>query len=90
MELILRSVYLWGDKPRYRIRKGEITTNVLDFCSRDLEFIFVLPGWEDSTFDSRVLRDAITRPNELKVPSEMMEDIDNDECDDVNKDTSPI
>ncbi|KAL5813873.1 hypothetical protein ACOSQ4_024514 [Xanthoceras sorbifolium] len=56
-----------GDKPRYRTRKGEIATNVLVVYSRDLEFIFVLPGWEGSTSDSRILCDAITRPNGLKV-----------------------
>ncbi|KAI5325282.1 hypothetical protein L3X38_034356 [Prunus dulcis] len=34
-----------------------------------MQFIFVLPGWEGSASDSRVLRDAITRPNGLKVPN---------------------
>ena len=55
------------DKPRYRTRKHEIATNVLGVCSRNMEFIFVLPGWEGSASDSRVLRDAISRPNELRV-----------------------
>lgn len=57
------------DKPRYRTRKGEIATNVLGVCSRDMQFIFVLPGWEGSASDSRMLRDAITRPNGLKIPT---------------------
>ena len=57
------------DKPRYRTRKGEIATNVLGVCNRNMEFIFVLPGWEGSASDSRVLRDAISRPNGLRVPS---------------------
>ena len=57
------------DKPRYRTRKGEIATNVLGVCSRNMEFIFVLPGWEGSASDSRVLRDAISRPNRLRVPT---------------------
>ena len=57
------------DKPRYQTRKGEIATNVLGVCSRDMQFIFLLPGWEGSASDSRVLRDAITRPNGLKVPN---------------------
>ena len=57
------------DKSRYRTRKGEIATNVLGVCSRNMEFIFVLPGWEGSASDSRVLRDAIDRPNGLRVPS---------------------
>ncbi|KAF7824281.1 protein ALP1-like [Senna tora] len=32
------------DKPRYRNRKGDITTNVLGVCSHDGQFIYVLPG----------------------------------------------
>lgn len=56
------------DKPRYRTRKNEIATNVLGVCSRDMQFIYVLVGWEGSTADGRVLRDAITRRNGLVVP----------------------
>lgn len=55
-----------GDKPRYRNRKGEIATNVLDACFQDMQFIFVLSGWESST-DGRILRSAISRRNGLKV-----------------------
>ncbi|KAK9265537.1 hypothetical protein L1049_001720 [Liquidambar formosana] len=57
-----------ADKPRYRIRKNDIATNVLGVCSQDMQFTFVLPGWEGSTADSRVLRDAISRRHGLKVP----------------------
>ena len=57
------------DKARNRTRKGEIATNVLGVCNRNMEFIFVLPGWEGSASDSRVLRDAISRPNGLRVPN---------------------
>lgn len=56
------------DKPRYRTRKGKIATNVLGVCYRDMKFIFVLPGWEGSASDSRVLRDASNRKNGLKIP----------------------
>ncbi|XP_061363236.1 protein ALP1-like [Gastrolobium bilobum] len=59
---------LQADKARYRTRKGEIATNVLEVCSQDGQFIYVLPGWEGSAADSRVLRDAISRPNGLRVP----------------------
>ncbi|XP_028113932.1 protein ALP1-like [Camellia sinensis] len=55
------------DKPRYRTRKGEIATNVLSVCSQDMQFIYVLPGWKGSASNSRVLRDAVSRPNGLKV-----------------------
>lgn len=57
------------DKARYRTRKADIATNVLAACSRDMQFTFVLPGWEGSASDSRVLRDAVTRPNGLRVPT---------------------
>lgn len=56
------------DKPRYRTRKGQISTNTLAVCNRDLKFTYVLPGWEGSAADSRVLRDAINREHGLKVP----------------------
>ena len=56
------------DKPRYKTRKNEIATNVLGVCSQDMQFIYILPGWECSTTNSRVLRNAISRRNELKVP----------------------
>ncbi|KAJ9539520.1 hypothetical protein OSB04_032253 [Centaurea solstitialis] len=55
------------DKPRYRTRKGHIATNVLGVCTRDLKFVYDLAGWEGSATDSRVLRDAVTRQNGLKI-----------------------
>ncbi|KAJ8749125.1 hypothetical protein K2173_013732 [Erythroxylum novogranatense] len=55
-------------KPRYRTRKANIATNVLGVCCPNMQFIYVLPGWEGSTHDGRVLRDAINRPDGLKVP----------------------
>lgn len=56
------------DRSKYRTRKGSLAMNVLGVCSPELEFIYVLPGWEGSAHDGRVLRDAISRPNGLKVP----------------------
>ena len=58
------------DRARYRDRKGDISTNVLAACARDsnLPFTYVLPGWEGSASDPRVLRDALQRPNGLKIP----------------------
>ncbi|KAJ9564626.1 hypothetical protein OSB04_000592 [Centaurea solstitialis] len=46
------------DRKPYRTRKGEICTNVLGVCTRDLLFTYELAGWEGSAADSRVLRDA--------------------------------
>lgn len=57
-----------ADKPRYRTRKNEIATNVLGVCSQDMQFIYVLSGWEGSAADGRVLRDAISREKGLVVP----------------------
>ncbi|PPD73056.1 hypothetical protein GOBAR_DD30037 [Gossypium barbadense] len=56
------------DKPRYRTRKGDIATNMLGVCTPDMQFVYVLPGWEGSVADGRVLRDAISRTHGLKVP----------------------
>ncbi|RYQ81153.1 protein ALP1-like [Arachis hypogaea] len=58
---------LEADKPRYRNRKGDITTNVLGVVAPDMQFIYVLAGWEGSAADSRVLRDALFR-NGFSVP----------------------
>ncbi|GFP87739.1 putative nuclease harbi1 [Phtheirospermum japonicum] len=58
-----------GEKPRYRNRKGDVAVNVLGVCDQNMNYIFVLTGWEGSAADSRVLRDAITRRNCLKIPN---------------------
>ncbi|KMS95737.1 hypothetical protein BVRB_005390 [Beta vulgaris subsp. vulgaris] len=60
------------DRARYRDRKGDISTNVLASCDPNLRFTYVLPGWEGSASDPRVLRDALHRPNRLKVPRRTM------------------
>ncbi|KAL4590011.1 hypothetical protein LXL04_002929 [Taraxacum kok-saghyz] len=59
------------DIPRYRNRKGEITTNVLAACTPDMQFIYVLPGWEGSAADGRILRSAMLRENGLQVSKGM-------------------
>jgi hypothetical protein len=45
-------------RPRYRNRKGGLSQNVLAACHFDGQFSFLLPGWEGSAHDSRVLSDA--------------------------------
>ncbi|TYK09570.1 putative nuclease HARBI1 [Cucumis melo var. makuwa] len=57
-----------SDQARYRTRKGEVATNVLGVCDRKGDFVYVLAGWEGSAVDSRILRDALSRPNGLKMP----------------------
>uniref|UniRef100_A0A803N7K7 DDE Tnp4 domain-containing protein n=1 Tax=Chenopodium quinoa TaxID=63459 RepID=A0A803N7K7_CHEQI len=56
------------DRPKYRSRKGTLAMNVLGVCSPEMEFTYVLPGWEGSAHDGHILQDAISRPNGLKVP----------------------
>ncbi|KAL1196027.1 hypothetical protein V5N11_030091 [Cardamine amara subsp. amara] len=59
------------DTASYRNRKGQLSQNVLAACNFDLEFIYVLSGWEGSAHDAKVLNDALTRnTNQLKVPEE--------------------
>ena len=56
------------DAPRYRSRKGYTTQNVLATCSFDLKFTYVLPGWEGTALDSRIIKSALTRNDKLKIP----------------------
>lgn len=57
------------EKASYRNRKGVISQNVLAVCNFDLQFIYVLSGWEGSAHDSEVLQDSLTRrTSRLQVP----------------------
>ncbi|KAL8458040.1 hypothetical protein ACS0TY_035787 [Phlomoides rotata] len=58
-----------SDIPRYRNCKESVSVYVLAVCDQHMNFTFVLSGWEGSSADSRVLRDAVTRPNRLRVPN---------------------
>ncbi|XP_042514202.1 putative nuclease HARBI1 [Macadamia integrifolia] len=49
-------------------RKGNISQNILADCDFDMKFTYILSGWEGSTFDSRILDDAIHREGEAKLP----------------------
>ncbi|MFQ6645869.1 hypothetical protein Gotur_019381, partial [Gossypium turneri] len=42
------------------MRKGDIATNMLGICTPDIHVVYVLPSWEGSVADGRVLRDAIS------------------------------
>ncbi|KAL7594525.1 hypothetical protein Lser_V15G28368 [Lactuca serriola] len=57
------------DAPRYRGRKGYPTINVLAACTFDLKFTYVLTGWEGTTSDSRIIKNAFTRDDKLLIPS---------------------
>lgn len=54
--------------PPYRDRKGYLSQNVLAVCDFNLEFTYVLAGWEGSAHDCRVLEDTIVNGG-LRVPS---------------------
>jgi len=56
------------DRSRYQTRKCTLAMNVLGACTPNMEFTYVLTRWEGSAPDGRVLRDALSRPNGLKVP----------------------
>ncbi|XP_061358176.1 zinc finger BED domain-containing protein RICESLEEPER 2-like [Gastrolobium bilobum] len=58
------------DVSTYHNRHGKISQNVLAACNFDLEFMYVLSGWEGSAHDSRLLTDALTRRNRLEVPQD--------------------
>ncbi|CAM8937009.1 unnamed protein product [Rhodiola kirilowii] len=52
----------------FRNKSGLISQHVIAACSFDMEFKYVLAGWEGSADDLRVLVSAITRRNKLQVP----------------------
>ena len=56
------------DAPRYWGRNGYTTQNVLAACSFDLKLTYVLPGWEGTASDSRIIKSALTRNDYLKIP----------------------
>jgi len=47
-----------SDQPRYRNRKHHLSQNVLAACNFDMQFSYILAGWEGSAHDTTVLRDA--------------------------------
>ncbi|CAN6694533.1 unnamed protein product [Malus baccata var. baccata] len=61
----------------YHDRHGKISQNVLAACNFDLEFIYILSGWESSAHYSKLLHDAVSRKNKLKVPEEQQRHIAN-------------
>lgn len=53
------------DTTKYQNIKGTLSQNVMVVCSFNLLFIFVLPSWEGSTVDDRVLKSTLTREDKL-------------------------
>jgi hypothetical protein len=52
----------------FRGRKSYPTQNVMAAIDFDLRFTFVLAGWEGTTHDAYILRNALERQNGLRVP----------------------
>jgi hypothetical protein len=43
---------------KYRNRKHHLSQNVLAACNFEMQFLYILAGWEGSAHDTTVLRDA--------------------------------
>jgi hypothetical protein len=61
-------MFLLRFEESFEVKKKGSTQNVLATITFDLKFIYVLASWEGSAHDSRVLGDALSRPNGLKIP----------------------
>ncbi|KAK2450637.1 hypothetical protein QL285_009750 [Trifolium repens] len=57
-----------AEAPRFRGRKEHPTQNILAACNFDMKFTYVLAGWEGTTSDSRILKDALTKQDPLIIP----------------------
>jgi hypothetical protein len=51
----------------FRGRKSYATQNVMAAVDFDLRFTYILAGWEGTTHDTLVIRDALERVNGLRV-----------------------
>ena len=51
-------------------RVGRVTQHKMcwQHAHFDLKFTYVLPGWEGTASDSRIIKSALTRNNNLKIP----------------------
>ena len=56
------------DAPRYQGRKDYPTQNVFTVCSFDLKLTYILPGLEGTALDSKIIKNALTRNDNLKIP----------------------
>jgi len=43
-------------------------------CDFDMKFTYVLAGWEGTTSDSRILKDALIREDPFLIPEGELED----------------
>ena len=59
-----------GEKAPYCNRKGSISQNVLAGSTLDMLFFYILPGWEGSAHDARVLKYTLENDSSFPLPSE--------------------
>jgi hypothetical protein len=55
-------------KHSFHGRKSHATQNVMVVVDFDLRFTYMMVGWEGTTHDALVLRDALEGPNDIRVP----------------------
>lgn len=56
------------DQRAFRNRKGRLSQNVLGVCSFDMEFLYVLAGWEGCAHDKQVLQHAVDQKGFVVPP----------------------
>ena len=55
------------EEAKYIGRKGYATQNIMVVCDFNMCFTFVWAGWEGTAHDTRILNEALQRP-ELNFP----------------------
>ncbi|KAK4404368.1 hypothetical protein Sango_0805400 [Sesamum angolense] len=56
------------EKGHYRTCKGQVVVDVHCVSNSNIQFIYILSGWEGNSADNCVLQDAIHRSRGLHVP----------------------
>lgn len=56
------------ERDLFRNQEGFLSQNIIATCSFDLQFQYVLAGWEGSSSDQRILNSALTREDSLHIP----------------------
>jgi hypothetical protein len=65
----------------FRNRKGVLSQNVLAVCTFDMQFLYVLAGWEGSASDSRVFEDALRKGFTIPKDRYYLADVGYANCD---------
>lgn len=56
------------ERALFRNKEGFLSQNIIAACSFDLQFQYVLAGWEGSSSGQRILNSALTREDSLHIP----------------------